>query len=179
MEGVKIWHFRSLSAGILIIAGLLLSSASISNANAAQRGQAPPGCYPLNYFGTTWSGEITAADDQARTITLTVTKGSKTQTFTGKLSDGFSVKYTDGTVKDLQPSDIPPNAAAMAYYIDFTEKVDGKKATVHEIFMLDVKTPDGREQTFKTHFEPRYREFSGQGSPVSTGMLDPCAVQKQ
>lgn len=171
--------FRSLFATLALGALLLISSGSVRPANAAQRGQAPPGCYPLNYFGLTWSGDITAVSDQDRTITLTYTKGSKTQTFTGKLSDGFSVKYTDGTVKDLLPSDIPSNAAAMAYYIDFTEKVDGKKATVHEIFMLDVKTPDGREQTYKTHFEPKYREFSGQGSPVTTGMLDPCAVQKQ
>ncbi|MGH9575474.1 MAG: hypothetical protein ACRD40_18345 [Candidatus Acidiferrales bacterium] len=161
------------------ILSYLMICAVAAMAGAAQRGQAPAGCYPFDYFGMTWSGAVTAVDDQNRTITLTLSKGSKTQTFVGTLADGFSVKYTDGTVKDLQPSDIPINAPAIAYFKDYTKKVNGKKIDVHEVFMLTVKTSDGQEHTYKSHFDPKYKDFSGQSSPAMTGALDPCAVQKQ
>ena len=169
--------FRSAFSSAIL--AFLVTCAMAPMVGAAQRGEAPPGCYPFNYFGVTWSGAVTAADDQNRTITLTVTKGSKTQSFVGTLADGFSVKYTDGTVKDLQPSDIPINAPAIAYYTDYTKKVNGKKVDVHEVFMLTVKTSDGQEHTYKSHFEPKFKQFTEQGSPTTTGALDPCAVEKQ
>jgi hypothetical protein len=47
----------------------------------AQKGTAQPGFYPLNYHGDTWTGEVTAADEDKRELTLTFKKGDKTQTF--------------------------------------------------------------------------------------------------
>jgi|SRR5690348_2873475 len=169
--------FRSRFASALMV--FLFFCIAAPSGRATQRGEAPPGCYPFNYYGMTWSGAVTSADDQSRTITLTVTKGSKIQTFVGTLAEGLSVKYTDGTVKDLKPSDIPVNVPAIAYYTDYTKKVDGKKTDVHEIFMLTVKTSDGAEHTYKSHFDPKFKQFTQQGSPTTTGALDPCAVERQ
>ena len=47
----------------------------------AQKGTAEPGFYPFGYNGDTWTGEVTAADEDKRELTLTYKKGDKTQTF--------------------------------------------------------------------------------------------------
>jgi hypothetical protein len=82
----------------------------------AQHGQAEPGYYPKAFIGDTWQGNVTAVDDQAHTITLTYTKGSKSQILTVRFADGLAVNYTDGTSKAIKPSDIPIGSMALAYY---------------------------------------------------------------
>ncbi|HEY6467048.1 MAG TPA: hypothetical protein VIY69_13705 [Candidatus Acidoferrales bacterium] len=137
----------------------------------AQHGEAEPGYYPTAYVGDTWQGNVTAADDQAKTITLTYTKGSKSQVFVVRFAPGLAVKYSDGTSKELKPSDIPIGAMAYAYYTNYSEKVDGKKADVHEVFMLRVKTVDGVEHHYKAPFDPTLKRW-GQGGIQVMGSAD-------
>jgi hypothetical protein len=137
----------------------------------AQHGQAEPGYYPKAYVGDTWQGNVSAVDDQAKTITLTYTKGSKTQTFMIRLAPGLAVSYSDGTSKELKPSDIPIGAMAYAYYTIYSEKIDGKKADVHEAFMLRVKTVDGVEHHYKAPFDPTLKRW-GQGGIQIMGSAD-------
>ncbi|HXA55870.1 MAG TPA: hypothetical protein VNU84_00450 [Candidatus Acidoferrum sp.] len=137
----------------------------------AQHGQAEPGYYPPEYVGDTWQGNVTDVDDIQRTITLAYTKGSKSQTFTLRLAQGLAVTYTDGTSKQIKPSDIPVGAAVMSYYTNYSERVEGKKADVHEAFMLRVKTVDGKEHNYKAPFDPKLKSW-GQGGIQITGGAD-------
>ena len=47
----------------------------------AQKGTAGSGFYPMGYVGDTWTGEVTATDEDKREITLMFKKGDKTETF--------------------------------------------------------------------------------------------------
>jgi hypothetical protein len=133
----------------------------------AQHGEAEPGYYPTEYVGDTWQGNATSVDDQANTITLTYTKGSKTQTFTVRFAKGLAVSYSDGTSKVLKPSDIPIGAMVMAYYTNYSEKVNGKKTDIHEAFMMRVKTVDGVEHHYKAPFDPTLKRWGVGGIQVS------------
>lgn len=55
--------------------------------NSAQKGVAEAGYYPKPYAGTTWTGKVTAFDNKHRTLTLTYSKGTKTQTFIADIPD--------------------------------------------------------------------------------------------
>ena len=146
---------------------LALASHSVSSAH----GQAEAGYYPAAFIGDTWEGNVTAVDDQARTITLTYTKGSKTQTFVIKFADGMAVHYTDGTSKDLKPSDLPISTSAIAYYNNFSEKINGKRSDVHEAFEVRTKDAEGKEHTYKAPFDPKLKSWGVGGVQVS-GSLD-------
>lgn len=137
----------------------------------AQHGEAEPGYYPNAYVGDTWQGNVTAVDDPAKTITLTYTKGSKSQTFLIRLAPGLAVTYSDGTSKELKPSDIPIGAIAYAYYTNYSEKVDGVKTDVHEAFLLRVKTVDGVEHHYQAPFDPTLKRW-GQGGIQVIGSAD-------
>jgi hypothetical protein len=113
--------------------GLLLAFCSVAS---AQHGTAPNGYYPPGYVGDTWTGTVTSVNDEAREITLTYTKGDKTETFTGILQAGYKVKLKDGTSKELKPSSIPIGARLIVYYTPQTKKQDGKKVKIYEIFKL-------------------------------------------
>jgi hypothetical protein len=53
----------------------------------AQKGKADADYYPLGYSGDTWTGEVTAFDNDHRTLTLTYTQGKKVVTFVASISD--------------------------------------------------------------------------------------------
>jgi hypothetical protein len=145
----------------------LVGAVLLTTAASAQHGEAEPGYYPQAYVGDTWQGNVTAVDDQARTITLTYTKGSKSQTFTVRFAPGLAVSYSDGTSKELKPSDIPIGAMADAYYTNYSEKVGGKKTDVHEAFLVRVKTIDGVEHHYKAPFDPTLKRWGQGGVQVS------------
>jgi hypothetical protein len=49
-----------------------------SGVSLAQRGTVEPDYYPLGYAGDTWTGEVTAVDNEQRTLTLTYGKDKLT-----------------------------------------------------------------------------------------------------
>lgn len=104
----------------------------------AQHGTAPNDYYPSSYSGDTWSGEVTSTNDETREITLTYTKGSKTETFTGVLQEGYKVKLKDGTPHELKPSEISKGTHLMVFYTQRTRKDGEKKIKYYEIFRLQV-----------------------------------------
>jgi hypothetical protein len=104
----------------------------------AQHGSAPDGYYPFGYAGDTWSGEVTSTNDDTREITLTYTKGSKTETFTGVLQEGYKVKLKDGTSPELKASEVSKGTHLMIFYIPKTKKDGDKKVKYYEIFRIQV-----------------------------------------
>ena len=55
--------------------------------SVAQQGTAEPDYYPMGYSGETWTGEVTAFDNERRTLTLTHTSGKKVSTFVASIPD--------------------------------------------------------------------------------------------
>lgn len=157
--------------GFFLGTALLLAWLVVLIPVQAQHGQAEPGYYPESFIGDTWEGNVTAVDDQGKTITLTYTKGSKSQTFVVKFADGLAVHYTDGTSKVLKPSDLPIGTSAIAYYTNFSEKTNGKRADVHEAFEVRTKDAQGQEHTYKAPFDPKLKSW-GQGGIQVTGAAD-------
>lgn len=58
-----------------------------AGAALAQRGKAPPDFYPMGYSGDTWTGEVTAFDNEQRTLTLTHGNGKNVSTFVASIPD--------------------------------------------------------------------------------------------
>jgi hypothetical protein len=71
----------------------------------AQKGKAAGDFYPLGYAGDTWTGEVTAFDNEQRTLTLTYSSGKKMQTFVASLPDAPYEWARD--VRDLRVLDFP------------------------------------------------------------------------
>jgi hypothetical protein len=61
--------------------------AACAAASFAQKGKAGGDFYPLGYAGDTWTGEVTAFDNEQRTLTLTHGSGKSVQTFVASLPD--------------------------------------------------------------------------------------------
>ncbi len=104
----------------------------------AQHGSAADGYYPFGYAGDTWSGEVTSTNDDTREITLTYNKGSKTETFTGVLQEGYKVKLKDGTSHELKASEVLKGTHLMIFYMPKTKKDGDKKVKYYEIFRIQV-----------------------------------------
>lgn len=102
----------------------------------AQHGSAPNGYYPPGYSGDTWTGTVTATDDASREITLTYTRGDKTETFTGVLQPGFKAKRKDGSTMEVKPSDFRNGTRLMVFYTQKTRKDGDKKIKYNEIFQF-------------------------------------------
>ena len=102
----------------------------------AQHGTAENGYWPMGFVGDTWTGVVSATNDDTCEITLTFTKGDKTQTFTGVLQEGYRVKSNDGTPHVLKVSEIPLGTKLKVYYMPKEHKVEGRKVKYNEIIRL-------------------------------------------
>lgn len=80
---------RSCGRRIALLAALLtLSAIAATHTPAfAQKGTADADYYPLGYDGATWTGEVTAFDNDRRTLTLTSGSGKKAETFVATIPD--------------------------------------------------------------------------------------------
>lgn len=104
----------------------------------AQYGTAENGYYPQGYHGTIFTGTVTSTNNDTREVSLSFTdpKNGKTQTFIGVLEEGYSVKLKDGSLHELEPSDIKPGAQIKVYYLPKIKKVGGMKTTINTIFLI-------------------------------------------
>jgi hypothetical protein len=103
-----------------------------------QSGTAESGYWPMGYRGDTFTGNVTSADDDSRTITLTYTnpKNGKTETLTASIVKGYTAKWKDGTLRQIKPSDIPIGTRIKVYYMTKEDKVEGKKVKTSSIFQI-------------------------------------------
>ncbi len=103
-----------------------------------QHGSAENGYYPSSYQGDTWTGVVVSASEQAGEITLSYTKGGKSQTFVGVPEAGYLVHEHSGATRPLKMSDIPVGKIIKVWYIEETKKVGGSKVKVNTIFLIDA-----------------------------------------
>lgn len=102
----------------------------------AQQGTAESGYWPMGFRGDTWTGVVSATNDATREITLTYEKKNKTQTFTGVLEEGYTVRTRDGSPHLLKASEIPVGTKLKVYYMAREHKIEGRKVKYYEIIRL-------------------------------------------
>lgn len=94
--------------------------------SVAQKGTAEPDYYPMGYSGDTWTGEVTAFDNERRTLTLTHTSGKKALTFVASIPDA---PYEWGRdARNFRVVDFPYNK--QSEYQTFKYTGPGKAATI-------------------------------------------------
>lgn len=111
---------------------------------STQHGTAESGYWPMGYMGDMWTGVVTSTNSATREITLTFTKGKKTETFTGVLQEGYTVKMKDGTSRELPVSTLVPGTRITVYYMPKQKKEGDKKIKYYEIFKIQfLALPEG------------------------------------
>ena len=104
--------------------------------SVAQQGTAESDYYPMGYNGDTWTGEVTAVNEDTREFTLTYTKGDKTQTFVGILPKGYTAKMKDGSDQEVKMTALV-GMHLKAYYIAKSKKdANGVKVKTNEVFKI-------------------------------------------
>jgi hypothetical protein len=92
----------------------------------AQKAKADPDFYPMAYSGDTWTGEVTAFDNDRRTLTLTYVNGKNAQTFVASIPDSPYEWRQDA--RSFRVVDFPFDKEAE--YQTFTYKGPGLALTV-------------------------------------------------
>jgi hypothetical protein len=117
---------------------LLLALFVFARATFGQHGTAENGYYPAVYQGDTWTGVVVSASEQTGEITLSYTKGGKSQTFIGVPEAGYLVHEHTGATRPLKMSDIPIGKIVKVWYIEEAKKVGGSRVKVNTIFLIDA-----------------------------------------
>jgi hypothetical protein len=125
------------------IVTLLTTIAFLPIIVSAQYGIAPNNYYPDNYSGSIFTGVVTETGDNQ--ITLTFTKGSKTDTFTGLFETGRSGPARDD--RRMIPTDIPKGTVMTTFFNTRTKKVDGKKVKENWIIAIAFEVWQGQRAT--------------------------------
>jgi hypothetical protein len=124
---------RHTAVGTIIIA--------FAVAAAGQYGTAPNNYYPDKYNGSTFTGVVAqTANDQ---VTLTYTKGDKTETFTGRFEAPCSVPSTKGG--GIMPSDIPGGTVMTVFFNTDTKKMGGQKLKENVILAIALDNWHGQK----------------------------------
>jgi hypothetical protein len=89
-----------------------------------------------------------SASEQTGEITLSYTKGGKSQTFVGVPEAGYLVHEHGGATRPLKMSDIPLGKIIKVWYIEETKKVGGSKVKVNTIFLIDAVANAKAGQTY-------------------------------
>jgi hypothetical protein len=109
----------------------------------AQYGSVPTGSFPPDYNGDTFTGTVTAAEGDQ--LTLTYTKGSKTDTFVGKLGAGCSVPTNDKSDRKMTAADIPQGTVLTAFFNRNTRKIDGQKVKENLLIAIAFNVWNGEK----------------------------------
>ena len=89
-------------------------------------------------LGNSFAGEVVSSNETTREITITYTDkdSNKTETFVGVLKPGYQVKLLDGTMRDLQMSEIKPGVRLRVIYKEKSDNVAGRKVKLSEIISI-------------------------------------------
>jgi hypothetical protein len=108
-----------------------------TGASLGQKGTAEPDYYPMNYAGDTWTGIVTAVNEDTREFTLTYKKKDKEETFVGVLPKGYTHKIADGTDREIKMADLM-GMRLRTYYMAKTKKVNDQKIKYNDVFKIKI-----------------------------------------
>lgn len=106
----------------------------------AQHGTAESDYYPTGYNGDTWTGEVTAVNEDTREFTLTYKKGDKEQILIGVLPKGYTAKMKDGSYQEVKMAALM-GLRVKVYYITRTKKANDQKIKTNEVFNIKFLKP--------------------------------------
>ncbi|HXE89598.1 MAG TPA: hypothetical protein VNK82_01400 [Terriglobales bacterium] len=125
--------------------GLLsLALLALSVRVPAQYGTAPSGYYPTSYGGSIFTGKVVSGDAN-QNLTLTYTKGSKTETFVGRLVKGCNVPTTDGSKRLMNATDVSVGSLVTVFFQTVSRKENGKKVKENQIIAISFSEVDGKK----------------------------------
>ena len=115
----------------------------------AQSEGAPPGYWPANYQGSSFTGELEGVASDAQEISLVYKKGRKSETFVGRLESTCSWKDSHGTIHIFHWSDIPLSTGVTAFYMPVTKKIGAQKTRENLIFAIAYTEINGKEVPYE------------------------------
>ena len=107
----------------------------LSGVSLGQKGTAEEDYYPMGYAGDTWSGVVTAVNEDTREFTLTYKKGDKEQTFIGVLPKGYAIRLKNGKDHEVKMAELM-DLRIKAYYMTKSKQLNGQKVKVNEVFKI-------------------------------------------
>jgi hypothetical protein len=87
-------------------------------------------------------GEVTAADEATREITIKYPGKEGPEVFSGILIDGYKLKLPDGSRRELQINEITPGIRARAFYKSEHANVNGQKKKINRIVRFELLSKD-------------------------------------
>ena len=122
----------------------------------AQKGKAQADYYPLGYPGDTWTGVVTAFDNERRTLTLTHGKDKKAETFVASIPDAPYEWARD--VHNIRVLDFPYDKKAKNQVFKF--EGPGRAATVMPDTGVSAHIPTGTVRRPNPPDENRITDFA-------------------
>ena len=88
-------------------------------------------------LGNAWTGQVVARNDNTREITIAYEVKGKSETFTGMLNEGYSVRMKDGTSHTLKVSEIPIGSRIRVSSKTKDQDIGGRKVKLNLIWRVD------------------------------------------
>ena len=110
----------------------------------AQYGSAPNGYYPPTYSGSTFTGKFVKGDAD-QNLTLIYSKGSKSETFVGRLAAGCGVPTQGGSKRLMNATDLPEGSVVTAFFQKVTRKEGDKKIKENQIIAISFAEVGGQK----------------------------------
>ena len=111
----------------------------------AQRGNAPPGYYPVGYSGSVFTGKHESTGPDSQELALVYTKGTKSERFVGRFEAPCTLKTKDGIVHAYNPSEAKEGTVLTAYYRTVTKKSGHQKSTENLVLAISFAEIDGKK----------------------------------
>ena len=83
-------------------------------------------------------GEVTKKDEATREITLTYPGKEGTEIFSGFLVDGYKLRMAEGSLRELNLSELTPGMYIRMYYKTGSAKVGGQEKKINKITKIEV-----------------------------------------
>ena len=93
-------------------------------------------------LGDAWTGEVIAANDATREITIKYDDKGKAETFVGVLNEGYRVKMKDGSAHELKVSEIPIGTRIRVFSKTKEQDVGRRKVKINIISRIDFLGKD-------------------------------------
>lgn len=117
----------------MLVLTFLILCAGVS---PAQKGTAEPDYYPMGYSGDTFTGEVTAVNEDTRVFTLTYKKGDKIQSLDCVLPKGYTAKMKDGRDHEVQMLELVGQRIKVYYMTKTRKDANGVKVKTNEAFKI-------------------------------------------
>ena len=127
-----------------------------AGAALSQKGKAGADFYPLGYPGDVWMGEVTAFDNERRTLTLTHGSGKKAETFVAVIPDAPYEWVRD--IHNARVLDFPYDKKAKVQVFKF--EGPGRAGTMMPDMGVSAQIPTGIKRRPNPPDENRIADFA-------------------